>query len=64
LKSEVGNLVTSSWKTAIFIIKINSDNLFDQLNEDKKMHGHFMQDNAMAHTANNSMNVLATVFGE
>jgi hypothetical protein len=36
---------------------------FGQLT-DEKLHGHFMQDNATAHTANNSMIALDDVFGE
>jgi hypothetical protein len=34
------------------------------LTEDEKTYGHFMQDSATAHTANNSMNAIAEVFGE
>jgi hypothetical protein len=37
---------------------------FDQLTEDEKTYRHFMQENATVHTANNSTNVLAEVFGE
>jgi predicted sulfurtransferase len=45
--------------------KINSDDLFffDTMTDYEKTYGHFMQDNAMAHT-NNSMNAFAEVFGE
>jgi hypothetical protein len=35
---------------------------FDQLTEDKKLYQHFMQDNAIAHRVNKSMNALAEVF--
>jgi hypothetical protein len=34
------------------------------LTEDKKVYGHFIQANAMAHRANYSINALAEVFGE
>jgi hypothetical protein len=37
---------------------------FDQLTDEEKSYGHFMQDNATAHTANNSMVALDEVFGE
>jgi hypothetical protein len=33
------------------------------LTEDEKSYGHFMQEIATAHTANNSMNALAEAFG-
>jgi hypothetical protein len=36
----------------------------DQLAEDKKTFGHFMQDNEKAHAANMSMNALTEVSGE
>jgi hypothetical protein len=37
---------------------------FGQLTDEKKLYGHFMQDNATAQTANNSMVALDEVFGE
>jgi hypothetical protein len=37
---------------------------FDQLTDEEKSYGHFMQDNATVHTANNSMVALDEVFGE
>jgi hypothetical protein len=37
---------------------------FDQLTDEEKSYGHFMQDNATAHTANNYMVALDEVFGE
>jgi hypothetical protein len=36
----------------------------DQLTEDVKTCGYFMQNIAMVHTANNCVNVLAVIFGE
>jgi hypothetical protein len=37
---------------------------FEKLIEDVKTYWNFMPGNAMAHTANNTMNALAEVFGE
>jgi hypothetical protein len=37
---------------------------FDQQTDEDQSYGHFMQDNATAHTANNSMVALDEVFGE
>jgi hypothetical protein len=37
---------------------------FNQLPDDEKSHGHFMQDNATTHTANNCTDALHEVFGE
>lgn len=37
---------------------------FEQLVEEEKLHRHFMQDNATAHTANNSMDAIDEIFGE
>jgi hypothetical protein len=45
-------------------VRLILTHLFDQLTEDEKPYGYFMQHNAMSHTANNSMNVLAEVLGE
>jgi hypothetical protein len=43
--------------------EINPDTLFDLLTENE-MCGHFMQENATAHTANNFVSVLAKVLVE
>jgi hypothetical protein len=43
-------------------VKLILSPFFDQLTADEKWYGHFMQDNAIAHTANNSMDALAYVF--
>jgi hypothetical protein len=37
---------------------------FGQLTDEEKSHGHFMQGNATAHTANNSVVALDEIFGE
>jgi hypothetical protein len=37
---------------------------FNQLTDEEKSYGHFMQDNATAHTANNSVVALDEVFGK
>jgi thiamine phosphate synthase YjbQ (UPF0047 family) len=37
---------------------------FDQLTDEEKSYRHFMQDNATAHTANNTMVALDEVFSE
>jgi hypothetical protein len=36
----------------------------DQLTDEEKFYGHFMQDNATVHTAKNSMDALSEVFGK
>jgi hypothetical protein len=38
--------------------------MFDQLTDEEKSYGQFVQDNATAHAANNSVVALDEVFGE
>jgi hypothetical protein len=45
-------------------VRLSLSSFFSQLTDEVKSYGHFMQDNATAHTANNSVVALDEVFCE
>lgn len=49
LKNNVANLFLQNKKFQT-VCKINSDDIFDKLNNNEKMHGYFMQYNTAART--------------
>jgi hypothetical protein len=45
-------------------VRLILSSFFEQMTDKEKSHGHFMQDNATPHTANNSMDESDEVFRE